>query len=78
MAELNTLGITVEIGQANVERLRQVFPDISIKVEQDLSNVATSLADVDAFVGRARHVELLSDATRLRWVQTLRRGSCLT
>ena len=75
MAELKTLGITVEIGQANVERLRREFPDIAIKVEQDLSNVATSLADVDAFVGRARHVELLSDASRIRWVQTLTAGA---
>jgi phosphoglycerate dehydrogenase-like enzyme len=75
MAELRNLGISVGIGAERVEELRRRFPDLAVVVELDLDKVPAALAEVDAFVGRGRHVELLANATRLRWVQTLTAGA---
>lgn len=75
MAKLETLGISVDLGEGSVERIREHYPELSVRVELDLSKAPSALADVDAFVGRGRHVELLSNASRLRWVQTLTAGS---
>lgn len=69
------LGVTVPIGDSNVQRLQDTFPDITVQVELDLDKAGTALVDVDAFVGRARHVQLLTDSPNLRWVQTLTAGS---
>ena len=75
MARLEVLGITVALDQAHVDRVQQAFPDLTIRVEQDLERAPQVMKDVDAFVGRARHVSLMSDADRLRWVQTLTAGA---
>lgn len=75
MAHLETLGISVDLGDERVARIRQRFPDLDIRVVLDLAEVPEALTDVDAFVGRARHVDLLAEAPRLRWVQTLTAGA---
>lgn len=75
MARLETLGISISMGDARVERVREHFPDLNIRVETDLKRVPAALADVDAFVGRGTHVALLADAPHLRWIQTLTAGA---
>ena len=75
MPDLNILGVTVPIGEANVQCLQDTFPDLTVQVELDLEKVGAALVDVEAFVGRARHVRLLTDSPNLRWVQTLTAGA---
>lgn len=75
MAELENLGISIEIGERRVARIREQFPDVNVLVELDLTAVPTTLANVNAFVGRGTHVRLLANASRLRWVQTLTAGA---
>lgn len=75
MATLETLGFSVDLGEARMARLRERFPDLEIKVVTDLEAVPRELQDVDAFVGRGVHVKLLADAPRLRWVQTQTAGA---
>lgn len=75
MAKLNVLGITVPFNRAHVERVQEAFPDLTIRVEEDLDKAPEVMKDVDAFVGRARHISIMSDATQLRWVQTLTAGA---
>lgn len=75
VAELENLGVSIELGNQRVARIRERFPDVNVVVELDLAVVPEAFAGVDAFVGRGTHVELLSDAPRLRWVQTLTAGA---
>ena len=46
-----------------------------MQVETDLSRVGDAFEGIDAFIGRGRHVRLLSNASSLRWVQTLTAGA---
>lgn len=75
MAQLETLGISIPFGESRVARVREQYPDLDILVEMDLKKVPVAFANVDAFVGRGTHVELLADAPRLRWIQTLTAGA---
>jgi len=75
MARLEQLGISIPLGEARVTRIRERYPDLDVVVELDLEKVPDALANVEAFVGRGRHVALLADASRLRWVQTLTAGA---
>lgn len=75
MAELQTLGFSIDIGAERINRLRATYPDLDVRVEVDLAKIPSTLSDADAFVGRGRHVTLLRDAKRLRWVQTLTAGA---
>lgn len=75
MAQLETLGISVDLGEARVARLRERFPDLDVIVETDLAKVPAAFAHVDGFIGRGQHVALLKDASRLRWIQTQTAGA---
>lgn len=75
MARLEQLGIAIEMSEARVARIRERYPDLDVLIELDLAKVPDAFAGVDAFVGRGSHVELLSDAPRLQWVQTLTAGA---
>lgn len=75
MARLEQLGISIELGDERVQRIRERYPDLDVRVELDLAKVSAAFVDVDAFVGRGRHVKLLSDSSRLQWVQTLTAGA---
>ncbi|RIK35599.1 MAG: D-2-hydroxyacid dehydrogenase [Chloroflexi bacterium] len=75
MAQLRTLGVTVDVGEARLQRVRDAFPDLEILVELDLAKAPQALAGVDAIVGRGAHVNLLANSRNLRWVQTLTAGS---
>lgn len=75
MSQLETLGITVDLGEERVARIREAFPELNVIVELDMDKVSETLADVDGFIGRGLHVKLLEDAPRLRWIQTQTAGA---
>jgi phosphoglycerate dehydrogenase-like enzyme len=75
MAKLDTLGITIAMTEANIARVRETFPDIEVIIEKDLDKAPEAMTDVDALVGRARHVSLMVDSANLRWMQTLTAGA---
>ena len=74
MARLEKLGITIELGEKRVAKLRERFPEIELLIELDFAKIPRSLADVDAFIGQGSHVALLSYSTQLKWIQTLTAG----
>jgi phosphoglycerate dehydrogenase-like enzyme len=75
MAKLETLGITIVMDDRHVERLRSEFPEIKIIHETDLEKAPALMKDVDAMVGRARHINVMLEAENLRWMQTLTAGA---
>ncbi len=75
MAKLELVGISVDLGEELLARLRGRFPELTFIAEQDLKIIPEAFKDVDLYVGRGRHVELLAGSTRLRWAQTLTAGA---
>lgn len=75
MAKLETLGISVPLGEARIRKIKERFPDLDVVVELDLDRLGESFANVDAMVGRGTHVKLLPAETRLRWIQTQTAGA---
>lgn len=75
MAELRTLGIAVDLGEAQLAQLRERFPDITLKIEQERDAIPGAFEDIDAFVGSTFLVHLLDGAPRLRWIQTTNAGA---
>lgn len=75
MAQLEVVGISVDLGEERLAQLRERFPDITFDVECDLEKIAAAFTDIDLYIGRGRHIELLTNSPRLRWVQTLTAGA---
>lgn len=75
MARLETLALKVALTDAQIERIRRRFPDLTVRVARDPAELPAAVADADAFVGRARDLATLTSAPRLRWIQTLTAGA---
>lgn len=75
MAKLETLGVSVPLGETRIGKIRERFPDLDVIVELDLDRVGESFAGVDAMVGRGSHVKLLPDTASCRWIQTQTAGA---
>lgn len=77
MAQLRTLGIATDLGDANVARIRERFPDLELKIVTDPERIPGAFEDIDAYVGYAQQAHLLDGAPRLRWLQVLNAGTNL-
>ncbi len=71
---INKVVVGVDIWEANVEAVRQRFPEIDIVLEPDAGKVVDQLADADAYTGFRLSAEQLDAAPRLKWVHSLSAG----